>query len=153
MTNTYKSKTIEVQAVQFTEKNKDQVHRWCCSIQMNVYPSFDNRKQPILIIPTLEGEMICSIGDYIIVEPFPVDWRKLYPVKEDVFNNRYTLIDTPIISDKVDVWEEILRREIREYLNYSELDVTEEDDYEEECNEVSDKILNYLKQFYTITKK
>lgn len=85
----YIKKPIEIEAIQFTIKNKDQVFRWASSIQMNVYPSFDDNDNPILKVPTLEGEMICSIGDYLIKEPFPTDWRKIYPCKPSIFEKTY----------------------------------------------------------------
>jgi NTP pyrophosphatase (non-canonical NTP hydrolase) len=85
----YKKKEIVVEATQFTDKNKDQVYHWASSIQMNIQPSFSEDKQPILLIPTLEGEMTCAIGDYLIREPFPTDWRKIYPCKAEIFEQTY----------------------------------------------------------------
>lgn len=85
----YRKKPVVIEAVQFTDENKDAVFRWASSIQMNIAPSFDGENNPILIIPTLDGEMICSIGDYLIKEPFPTDWRKIYPCKPDIFDKTY----------------------------------------------------------------
>lgn len=90
MTQKFIKNQIEVEAVQFTDKNKDQVYNWASSIQGNVFHSWDENKQPILKIPTLEGEMTCALGDYIIVEPFPTDWRKLYPCKQSIFEKTYS---------------------------------------------------------------
>lgn len=59
---------------------------------MNIEPSIDVNGNPILIVPTLEGEMICAIGDYLIKEPFPTDWRKVYPCKPDIFEATYEKI-------------------------------------------------------------
>lgn len=92
MTNTYKKNPVQIQAVQFTEKNKDQVYHWCKSIQQNVWHCFDDNNSPALMIPTLEGEMQCQIGDFLIVEPFPTDHRRLYPCKPEIFNQTYSLI-------------------------------------------------------------
>lgn len=89
MTEKHIKRPIEVQAVQFTNENKDQVYSWAAQIQNNVYHDWDDDKNPILVIPTLEGEMKCEIGDYIIVEPFPTDWRKLYPCKAEIFHKTY----------------------------------------------------------------
>jgi hypothetical protein len=89
MTLTYIKNPVEVEAVQFTDKNKDQVYKWASNIQMNIYPNFDNDGNPSLRIPTLEGHMECRIGDYLILEPFPTDWRKIYPCKEEIFNKTY----------------------------------------------------------------
>jgi hypothetical protein len=85
----FTKKPIQVEAVQFTHGNKDQVYTWASSIQQNVFHDWDENKQPILNIPTLEGEMICAIGDYLIREPFPTDWRKLYPCKAEIFEKTY----------------------------------------------------------------
>lgn len=84
----YRKKPVVVEAVQFTDENKDQVYSWVKEIQNNIYHSFENDK-PCLIIPTLEGEMTCSLGDYLIKEPFPIDWRKIYPCKPDIFEKTY----------------------------------------------------------------
>lgn len=83
---------IEVEYMQFTDENKNQVYRWASSIQMNIYHSWEDDK-PCLKIPTLEGEMICSLGDYLIKEPFPTDWRKLYPCKPDIFEKTYEAVE------------------------------------------------------------
>lgn len=82
-------KPIKVEAIQFTNENKDMVYSWCRDIQMNITPSFDKDNNPILLVPTLEGEMICAIGDWLIKEPFPIDWRKIYPCKPDIFEKTY----------------------------------------------------------------
>ncbi len=92
MTATFRKNPVEIQAIQFTDENKDQVYNWAKSIQGNVYPSNNVDGKPILLIPTLEGEMECSLGDYLIVEPFPTDWRKLYPCKESIFCQSYTAV-------------------------------------------------------------
>lgn len=88
----YIKKQIKIEAKQFTEKTKDAVYAWAKSIQGNVWHDWDENKAPILKIPTLEGEMTCSIGDYLIREPFPTDWRKLYPCKPSIFVETYELI-------------------------------------------------------------
>lgn len=89
MTLRFVKRPLEIDAVQFTNENKNQVYNWARSIQGNVYHGSDEKGQPILRIPTLEGEMICSLGDYLIVEPYPTDWRKLYPCKEEIFVKTY----------------------------------------------------------------
>lgn len=89
----YRKKPVEIEAIQFTDENKDIVFCWASSIQMNISPSFDEKNNPVLIIPTLEGEMVCSLGDYLIVEPFPSDWRKIYPCKPDIFEKTYEMVN------------------------------------------------------------
>lgn len=89
MIKKYVKKPVEIEAIQFTDENKNQVRNWASEIQGNIYPSWDEDNKPCLRIPTSEGEMTCSLGDYLIKEPFPTDWRKIYPCKEDIFKNTY----------------------------------------------------------------
>lgn len=91
----YRKKPIKVEVMQFTDDNKDRVFHWAKSIQGNVGYSFedDNPNNPCLTIPTLDGEMICSLGDFLIVEPFPTDWRKIYPCKPDIFEKTYEKVE------------------------------------------------------------
>ena len=91
----FRKKQITVTAVQFTNDTKDSVFRWAQEIQMNICHDWDSNKNPLLVIPTLEGDMICHLGDWIIVEPFPTDWRKLYPCKHEIFEKTYEPINTP----------------------------------------------------------
>lgn len=85
-------KPIEVEYMQLTNSGKDQVLSWAQSLQMSVYDSFDNDNNPIIKIPTLQGIMICEIGDYIIKEPFPTDHRKVYPCKKEIFEQTYDIL-------------------------------------------------------------
>ncbi len=85
----YIKKPIQIEAVEFTDKNKDRVYTEAIQIQNNIYHSWDEKNNPIIKIPTLEGEMVLSFGDYLIKEPFPVDDRKLYPCKKHIFEKTY----------------------------------------------------------------
>lgn len=85
-------KPIEIEAMVFNEETKQDVYNWCRAIQQNIQPSTGIGKEPILIVPTLEGDMLCSIGDYLIKEPFPTDWRKFYPCKPDIFKMTYDIV-------------------------------------------------------------
>jgi len=87
----YRKKPVVIKAMQFTNESKDRVCAWAKE-QMNIESSF-REDQPVLIIPTLEGDMICSFGDWLIKEPFPTDWRKFYPCKPDIFEQTYELVD------------------------------------------------------------
>jgi len=89
----WRKKPVVVEAMQFTNETKNRVYYWCSSQQMNIYPSFDDNNNPILKIPTLDGEMIASIGDYVIKEPYPTDWRKFYPCKPDIFHATYEKVE------------------------------------------------------------
>ena len=89
MTTKYVKNPILIDAVQFNYENKDRVLSWAKSIQFNVYHGWDENHKPAIIIPTSEGEMMCRLGDFIVVEPFPTNDRKLYPCKEEVFKKTY----------------------------------------------------------------
>jgi hypothetical protein len=89
----YIKKPVIIEAVQFTNENKDKVLWWAREKQYSIDPSFEKDNKPCIRIPTLEGEMICSLGDYLIVEPFPTDWRKIYPCKPDIFEKTYELVE------------------------------------------------------------
>lgn len=95
---TYVKRPVAVEAVQFTDDNKNRVHNWCREIQGNVFATRDENGQPALMIPTAEGEMICRIGDFVIKEPFPTPDRRLYPCKADVFEQTYVAASLPRYS-------------------------------------------------------
>lgn len=83
---------MRVEAEQFTMDSKDRVYHWAVQIQGNVTPSWEGHafeSNPCLLIPTLEGVMKCSIGDYLVREPHPTEDRRLYPVKPEIFRSRY----------------------------------------------------------------
>lgn len=89
----FRKKPVEIEAMQFTDKTKDRVLSWAKELQMNVQHSWDSENKPCILVPTLEGEMICSLGDWLIKEPFPTDWRKVYPCKPDIFEQTYEVVE------------------------------------------------------------
>ena len=89
----FKKKSIEIEAMQFTDETKDRVLSWAKDIQMNIQHSWDSENKPCILVPTLEGEMMCSLGDWLIKEPFPTDWRKIYPCKKDIFEKTYEIVE------------------------------------------------------------
>jgi len=85
---------IEVQAVQFTDKNKDQVYSWATSIQNNVFHSWNEDKKPILLVPQLNGdEIVCNFGDYLIGLPISGDskFTRVMVFKKEIFEGCYKL--------------------------------------------------------------
>ena len=90
----YRKKPVVVEAVQFTKENMNRTYSWASEIQMNAFPAVDEVGNPIMKIPTLEGEMTCVLGDYLIKEPFPTDWRKIYPCKPDIFEMTYEPVES-----------------------------------------------------------
>jgi len=77
----YRKKPVVIEAIQFTNETKDQVHTW---VRCNTSADFEEG-QPILKIQTLEGVMIARIGDYIIKGV----QGEFYPCKPDIFETTY----------------------------------------------------------------
>ena len=78
----YRKKPVEVEAVQLTKKNTDEVRNWCGA-------KFAGGKEIGLNIATLEGTMRADIGDYIIQGVA----GEFYPCKPDVFAATYEEVD------------------------------------------------------------
>jgi hypothetical protein len=87
----YRKKPVVIEALQFTEETKNQVYYWAKEKQQNVYHAWSEGEKPapILMIPTLEGEMTCSIGDFVIQGI----QGELYPCKPDIFEKTYDLVE------------------------------------------------------------
>lgn len=48
----------------------------------------------VIEIPTLEGRMRASVGDYIIEEPSPTKDRRYYPCKPKIFEATYEAVES-----------------------------------------------------------
>lgn len=74
----YRTKPCEIEAVQWTDRNVAEIMRFVKNESAII-------TNGVLIIKTLEGDMVASTGDYII--------RGLrgeyYPCKPDVFQKKY----------------------------------------------------------------
>ena len=81
MIKKFRKKPVVIEAVQFTDKNKDQVFNW---VDCNRYPEFIDGI-PCLKIETLEGDMIASFNDWIIKGV----QGEFYPCKPDIFEKTY----------------------------------------------------------------
>ena len=83
MVNRYRTKPCEIEAIQFTgtDENKIELHKF-----MGFQYYVDENGN--VVIPTLEGNMNASIGDYIIKGLR----GEFYPCKPDVFEKKYELI-------------------------------------------------------------
>jgi hypothetical protein len=87
-------KPVEIEALRLTQNNYREVVAWANDIQpadKQILLVFEpgNTMLKRLLIPTKEGEMQCSVGDYLIKEPFPTDDRMFYPCKPDMFELTY----------------------------------------------------------------
>ncbi len=78
----YRKKPVVVEAMQFTDETKSQVHTW---VTCNTAADFNAKGEPILKIQTLEGVMVASFGDYVIKGIK----GEFYPCKPDIFEATY----------------------------------------------------------------
>jgi hypothetical protein len=96
----YRKLPIIIEAIQFTDKTKDrvllQVKEWQRNVQHGqdeiwyLAESFwDKDDNPAILIPTLEGEMLATLGDWIIKGVN----GEVYPCKDDIFKKTYELVE------------------------------------------------------------
>ena len=78
----YRKKPVIIEAIVFTEKTKDRAFNF---ITCNAYPDWDDMDNPVIVIQTLEGDMIARLGDYIIRGIK----GEFYPCKPDIFKATY----------------------------------------------------------------
>jgi len=83
----YRKKPVVIEAMQFTDENKDRVFNWVST--GNRSADFDNAGNPVLKIQTLEGVMTASLGDYIIKGVK----GEFYPCKPDIFEATYEPVE------------------------------------------------------------
>ena len=76
----YRKKPIVIEAMQYTGKNYDEIYSFCAVS----YPD-----KGVVIIPTLEGKMICNVGDWVIKGAK----GEFYPCKPDIFEKIYEVVD------------------------------------------------------------
>ena len=89
----FRKKPVEVEAMRYVAGNCADICTWADSI-------FEHEGGPVgcsinapLLIPTLEGTMKASVGDWIIREPAPSGDRQFYPCKPDIFAATYEPAD------------------------------------------------------------
>lgn len=96
----YRKKPVEVEAVQWTGENFDEIEKFCPdAYRTNYYDNFINCFDPItgnflpkksnLMISTLEGPHYATIGDYIIKGVH----GEFYPCKPDIFHETYEVVE------------------------------------------------------------
>ena len=82
----YRKKPVVIEAMQFTEKTKNQCFNF---ITCNKSPDWDDEKNPCIKIQTLEGIMVATLGDYIIRGVK----GEFYPCKPDIFEKTYEKVE------------------------------------------------------------
>ena len=93
----YKTKPVEIEAIQWTGLNLEEIKTFVGdSLLAEIYNIIDTawkvgkgRPHVLLKIKTLEGDMHVSEGDYIIKGLK----GEFYPCKPDIFEKKYELID------------------------------------------------------------
>ncbi|MCP3683907.1 MAG: hypothetical protein GY861_14585 [bacterium] len=77
----YRKKPIVIDAVQWNGNNVDEV----CDFMEGVDVEFKTSNPMMVVIPTLEGDMLASVGDFIIKGVK----GEFYPCKPDIFEQTY----------------------------------------------------------------
>lgn len=89
----YKKRPVVVEAIQWDGKNIEEVKEFVAEDKFIISP-FSNKitgqVENMLLVKTLEGEMIASPGDFIIkgIE------GEFYPCSPDVFEKTYEIVES-----------------------------------------------------------
>lgn len=86
MIKTFVKKPVEVQAVQWTGENYDEICKFIGHHPKLIYGSFG----PYIIIETLEGDHHALVSDWIIRGVK----GEFYPCKPDIFEQTYEEVNT-----------------------------------------------------------
>lgn len=81
----YIKKPVVIEAVQWSGNNLNEILDFMKDKQPNYY---EDDEQKLLTIQTLEGNMIASVGDYIIKGV----QGEFYPCKPDIFEQTYEVV-------------------------------------------------------------
>lgn len=83
----FRKKPVVIEAEHFTAENRNRAFNF---ITCNAYPDWEkDGTNPTIRIETLEGEMIASLGDWIIKGIK----GEFYPCKPDIFEATYEAVD------------------------------------------------------------
>lgn len=85
MAELWRKKPVTVEANLLTKENVTAVALWCGGQQVEEIDPFDNTRYVGINIPTLEGTMRASEGDYVIKGV----QGEFYPCKPDIFTSTY----------------------------------------------------------------
>ena len=92
----FRKKPVIVEARQLTPETAEEIGAWC-GAEICVYEGYRSYlwgcylpiKERSLSIPTLEGDMIASMGDWIIQGIK----GEFYPCKPDIFEKTYEVVE------------------------------------------------------------
>lgn len=82
----YRKKPVVIDAIQFTRNNQSELMAWVIELDATVKWYFHDG---VVDIPTLEGTMTASLGDWIIRGVN----GEFYPCKPDIFYKTYERAD------------------------------------------------------------
>ncbi len=82
----FRKKPVVVEAMKFTEKTKERCFNF---VRCSCRPDRDEYWNPILVIQTLEGDMVTNPGDWIIKGVK----GEYYPCKDDIFKATYEPVE------------------------------------------------------------
>ena len=80
----YKKKPVIIEAIQFVD-DAERITEIYNFVGAGLSVDYSKKEKPVLKIPTLEGVMTASEGDYIIKGVK----GEFYPCKPDIFENTY----------------------------------------------------------------
>ena len=79
----YRKKPVVIEAVQWTGKNWEEIEQFCTALR---HQSLCDKS---LVIDTLEGTIVASVGDYVIKGVA----GEFYPCKPDIFEKTYEAVE------------------------------------------------------------
>lgn len=84
----YRKKPVVVEAIQLSKDNVEEVATWCGgAIAEEIDPTDDEKRFVAINVPTLEGVMRASEGDYVIKGVK----GEFYPCKPEIFQATYEI--------------------------------------------------------------
>ena len=89
----YRKKPVVIEAVEWTGEYTPEIHKFLGDIAMRV---IINKEKKQMLIPTLEGQMLASEGDFVIRGIK----GEYYPCKPDIFTATYELADAIPLTGK-----------------------------------------------------
>ena len=85
----YRKKPVVIEAVQWTGDNFKEMENMLGNLEGEASRAAFDASDKSLYIFTLEGEMKCDVGDYVIKGVN----KEVYPCKPDIFEKTYEKVD------------------------------------------------------------
>lgn len=85
----YRKKPVVVEAVKLSKANAAEVTQWCGGLEVEEVDPYSEAVFVGVNIPTLEGTMRASEGDYVIKGT----QGEFYPCKPDAFDGTFELVN------------------------------------------------------------